>query len=199
MASIRRFLEERLRLQINEEKSHVAAPDEVHFLGFRLLPGREGETQVGLSERSQKQIAKRIVALTSRNRRGSVEACIEDLNSYLRGWIGFFRICSEPVLSRLRAYDAHIRRRLRAIIVKQKKRARSLYRHLRRRNVSEKTAAKAAFCRRGPWYKSITAGMHTAYRNAWFAERLLSLEGLWLKLNPPPRPTQTQKTLFAES
>ena len=196
MESIRRFLQQRLRLQINEEKSQVGAPDEIHFLGFRLLKGTDGVVRVDLSERSQQRIAARIVELTPRNWGRELEECMGRLNSYLRGWMGFFRICTKQVRSRLKTYDAHIRRRLRAIIVKQKKRALYLYRHLLHRGVSEKTAAKAAFCQRGPWHISATSGMHTAYRNHWFSGQLVSLEDLWEKLNPTPRPTQTQKTLF---
>jgi group II intron reverse transcriptase/maturase len=199
MDSIRRFLEQRLRLQINEEKSQVAAPDEIHFLGFRLQRGTDGVTRVDLSKRSQQRIADRIVELTPRNWGGALEDCMGRTNSYLRGWIGFFRICTKQVTSRLHAYDAHIRRRLRAIIVKQRKRALYLYRHLCHRKVREQTAAKAAFCQRGPWYISATGGMHSGYRNAWFAERLVSLEELWKALNPTPRPTQTQKSLFGDA
>jgi hypothetical protein len=83
-------------------------------------------------------------------------------------------------------------------VVKQKKRPRSLYRHLRHRNVGEKTAKTSAFRHRGPWNKSISTGMHRAYPNAWFAERLVSLADLWTKFNPTPRSAQTQKRLFVD-
>jgi hypothetical protein len=43
MTSIRRFLEQRMRLQVNEEKSDVRKPDDVHFLGFRFRCGNSGK------------------------------------------------------------------------------------------------------------------------------------------------------------
>ncbi len=93
-------------------------------------------------------------------------------------------------------FDAHIRRRLRAIIVRQKRRSRHLYRHLRHCDVSEGAAAQTAYCRRGVWYQSNTRGMTTAYRNAWFHERLVSLKALWTKLNQPPKLASGQTLLF---
>jgi len=196
--SIQRYLRECLRLQVNEEKSRVTNPRETHFLGFRLIPSEDGETRIGLSVRTQQRLAQKIVGLTPRNWVGSVEECMRRINSYLQGWMGYFRICTQQEASRLHGYDAHIRRRLRAIIVRQKKRARHLYRHLCRRNVGRKSAAKAAFSQRGVWHKSVSYGMHKVYPNAWFAERFVSLEALWLKFNPPPKPAQTQKLLFGE-
>jgi len=198
LASIRRFLETRLRLQVNERKSRVTTPQETHFLGFRLIPRDEEEPRIDLSRRTKERMAQKIVELTPRNWGGSLAYCMERINSYLRGWMGYFRICSTGVASRLQAFDAHIRRRLRAIVVKQRKRPRSLYRHLRQRNVGDKTAKQSAYSYRGPWYKSISSGMHRAYPNAWFAERLVSLVDQWLKFNPPPKSAQTQKRLFGD-
>ena len=75
--------------------------------------------------------------------------CIGKVNCYLRGWFGYFRLCTEEGISSFEGYDAHIRRRIRALIVRQKKRPRHLYRHLRERGVPEGAAAKTAFQRRG--------------------------------------------------
>jgi RNA-directed DNA polymerase len=86
-----------------------------------------------------------------------------EANRCLQGWIGYFRIRTEEDVLLLHRFDAHIRRRLRAIIVRQKKRSRHLYRHLRRCDVSEGAAAQRAYCRRGVWYQSNTRGMTTAY------------------------------------
>ena len=93
-------------------------------------------------------------------------------------------------------FDAHIRRRLRAIIVRQKKRSRHLYRHLVRRDVSAGAAAQTAYCRRGVWYQSNTRGMTAAYPNAWFYERLVSLKATWDQLNQPPKLASGQALLF---
>ena len=184
MDSTRRFIEGRLRLKINEEKSTVTTSDKVHFLGFRLVTLRDGSVHVYLSERSHRRLMQRIRELTPRTWGNSLAKCIEGLNEYLTGWEAYFGLCTRPAASRWPHYDAHIRRRLRAIVVKQRKRPRFLYRHLKKRGVSKATAAKTAWSRKGTWAKSNMYGLNYAYRNAWFAARLISLWGRWQHRHP---------------
>src|SRR5690606_32135979 len=76
MASVTRFIESRLRLEVNSSKSAVARPETRHFLGFRLHP-RSGELpEILLSERSQKRLRERIRELTPRVQGQSLEATI---------------------------------------------------------------------------------------------------------------------------
>src|SRR5262249_42961147 len=185
MESIRKFIERRLRLVVNEEKSSISRPNDLTFLGFQLGKTPAGKITVGLSQRTEDRLATRIPELTPRTWGQSVAACFEKVNSYLRGWLGYFRLCTEEGISSFGGYDAHIRRRIRAVIVRQKKRPRHLYRHLKERGVSEGMAAKTAFHRRGPWHRSASFGMHKAYPNSWFAARLVSLAEEWRRLHPP--------------
>ena len=76
----------------------------------------------------------------------------------LRGWSSYFRICTEENVYRLHVWDAHIRRRLRAILVRQKKRLRHIYRHLQHRGASSPAATHTAWCRKGVWYRSKLLG-----------------------------------------
>jgi RNA-directed DNA polymerase len=197
MGSIRKFLQNRLRLLVNEEKSKVARPDEIHFLGFRLRKTKERtKVEVHVSDRTKQRMDAKIRELTPRMWGQSPTRCIERLNVYLRGWSGYFRICTEENVYRLHVWDAHIRRRLRAILVRQKKRPRHLYRHLQHRGASVRGATHTAWCRRGTWYRSNTPGMTVAYRNAWFHERLVSLVTTWEELNPRPKLASGQTLLF---
>lgn len=196
MASVRRFLEGRLRLLVNEEKSKVARPAEIHFLGFRLWKTKEGAVAVSISDRTKQRMDARIRELTPRNWGQSLSACISGVNRYLQGWLGYFRICTDACESDLRHFDAHIRRRLRAIIIRQQKRPRYLYRHLLRCGVPEKHAARTAYCHRGIWFKSLTYGIHKAYGNAWFHQRLVSLWSRWVQLNPCSSRALVQSLLF---
>jgi group II intron reverse transcriptase/maturase len=66
MAGITRFIEKRLRLAVNAEKSAVARPNERHFLGFSLHRKGDGEVEVHLSERSRRRLRKRVKDLTPR-------------------------------------------------------------------------------------------------------------------------------------
>jgi RNA-directed DNA polymerase len=159
-----------LRLRVNEEKSSVTCPEGVHFLGFRFGISAQGGVEVLLSVRTEERLNARIR---------------EELNRYLEGWMGYFRLCTTEGATVLRRYDAHIRRRLRAIIIHQKKRSRFLYRHLLARGISPQQAAGAAFSRRGVWHRSNRPGMTQAYSNTWFQRYLAPLEERWARWNPP--------------
>ncbi len=196
MASIRRFLKCRLRLLVNEEKSKVARPEEIHFLGFRLPKAPKGKVEVHISARTKQRLDARIRELTPRNWGQSVAQCIKETNRYLQGWIAYFRICTEESTLLFHRFDAHIRRRLRAIIIRHKKRPRHLYRHLLRCDVSVGAAAQTAYSRRGVWHRSLLRGMTAAYPNAWFHERLVSLKATWFALNQPPTRASSQALLF---
>ena len=116
---------------------------------------------------------------------GSLHACMERINTYLRGWMSHFRICTDREVRIFQGYDARIRRRLRAIIIQQKKRPRFLFRHLLASGVPRDPAYRVAYSSRGVWHRSARYGMHKAYGLAWFAERLVSLWAEWRRLNAP--------------
>lgn len=197
LASLRRFIERRLRLKLNEEKTTVDRPGRLHFLGFRITRNQEGQVEVHVSARTVQRLKRRIRELTPRMWGGSLNACLEQANRYLRGWLAHFRICTEQGARSFRPFDAHFRRRLRMIILRQKgRRPRFLYRHLRARGVSDGAARPAAYCRRGPWNRSNRPGMTRAYPNAWFSERLVSLWTEWHRLNPLERVASRQLKLF---
>jgi group II intron reverse transcriptase/maturase len=196
MDTLRRFIEGRLRLLVNDDKSSVTGPTNLIFLGFHLSAGEGGSIAASISRRTKERMDVRIRELTPRNWGQSLSTCFAELDCYLRGWLGYFRLCTEDRLTPLHKFDAHIRRRIRAIIIRQKKRPRHLYRHLLAREVSPKAAAQAAYQRTGVWRRSISSGIHKAYPNAWFNGRLLSLKDHWYALNPPERVSAKQQRLF---
>ena len=182
MASVTDFIERRLRLKVNVQKSAVARPEERHFLGFRLR--REpfhGSVEVLLSKRSQERIGGRIRELVPRNWGRSLDACILQLNAYLLGWIGFFCICTTGTERTLVALDAHIRRRLRAIQLKHWKTKRTTARRLTQLGAKRKSAWCAVYDgRMAIWAMSHLPVVDRALRNAYFAERgLVSLREEW--------------------
>ena len=185
MSSLRRFLEERLRLQVNEEKSAVRKPEQVHFLGF-CFRHTEGVSsiEVALSAKAKRQLMTTIREMTPPNWGRSIMTCMAELSRYLNGWSAYYRLCTAEVASELGVIDAHVRRRLRAIIVRQKKRPSFLFRYLLSRGVSRKAAAGTAYCGKGRWVQSNRPGMVKAYPPSWFHERLISLKARWHELNP---------------
>ena len=185
MTSIRGFLERRMRLQVNEAKSGVREPYDVHFLGFRFQCEEGGDVAVLLSGKAEQRLKTTIREMTPPNWGRSITACMENVSRYLTGWMSHYRLCTPEAARRLGEIDAHVRRRVRAIIVRQKKRQRFLFRHLRARGVSAKTAAGCAYRGKGAWVKSNRAAMTRAYPPSWFQGRMRSLKALWHDLNPP--------------
>jgi group II intron reverse transcriptase/maturase len=195
MDSTRRFLERKLRLLVNEEKSAVARPEGRHFLGFRLRSRGGGEVEVHISKRTKERLDAKIRGLTPRSWGQSLSSLFESVNRYLRGWVGYFQLCTKEGAELFARFDAHIRRRIRAIVVHQRKRPRYLHRHLMACGATPRAAAVAAFRRCGIWKKSNLPGLTRAYPNAWFHERLVSLRTSWLIFHPP-RVVSRQGMLF---
>lgn len=173
MASITDFIERRLRLKVNTLKSAVARPEERHFLGFSLRRKPEdGEVEVGLSKRSKECIDTRIRELTPRNWGSSLDACISRVNEYLTGWVGFFGICTTQVERTLTSLDAHIRRRLRAIQLKQWKRRRTIAQKLIQRGVRSKSAWRSVYDgHKAFWKMSHMSTVDRALPNSHWDER----------------------------
>jgi hypothetical protein len=185
MASIARFIESRLRLKVNAAKSAVARPEERHFLGFRLRrEPMEGEVEVLLSKRSKDRIDEKIQQLTPRNFGNSLKECIRRINVYLRGWIGFFWICTNAEEQTLHNLDAHIRRRLRALLLRQWKRKRFIARRLIKLGVRPATAWRGIYQGHKSWWAlSHSTPVDRGLPNAYFAKGgLESLEAQWREL-----------------
>jgi RNA-directed DNA polymerase len=182
MASISAFIAKRLRLKVNEAKSAVARPEERHFVGFRLKrDAMDGNVEVLLSKRSKDRIDEKIRALTPRNWGNSLDECIRRLNLYLRGWMGFFRICTEAAEQMFATLDAHIRRRLRAMQLRHWKTKRTIARRLIQLGIKPKKAWNSIYAgRQSVWALSHASVTDRALRNTyWVARGLLSLHELW--------------------
>ncbi len=178
MASISDFIERRLRLKVNAEKSAVARPEERHFLGFSLRrEPRNGKVGVWLSKRSKERIGAKIRELTPRCWGNTLKACITGINAYVTGWIGFFGICSSHVESTLRHLDSHIRRRLRAIQLKHWKRRRTTAQKLIQHGIRPKNAWRGVYDgRKAIWAMSHMPAVDRALPNSYWDERgLVSL------------------------
>lgn len=172
MASVTRFIEKRMRLKVNATKSAVARPETRHFLGYRLNPRRGDTAEVLLSERSEKRLRERIVELTPRSWGSSLYEAISRINAYLGGWFGHFRICTSGIERFLQYADAHIRRRLRAILLKHWKTKLTTARRLIRLGVQARTVWRHVYDgRKSIWALSHDYAVDRGLRNAYFAER----------------------------
>ncbi len=164
MASVRRFLTERLRLKVNEAKSAVARPWERKFLGFTFSDTPKATR--GISRQSIERFKKRVQELTPRGRSMSLEQRVEALKRYLIGWRGYYGFCETPLV--LKSLDGWIRRRLRCATWKQWKHGKRRFAELVKRGVRRDVAARTAGRVHGPWHLSNQEAMHCAFSNASF-------------------------------
>lgn len=184
MSSIVRFIERKLRLVVNTDKSAVARPEERHFVGFRMRRDPlEGEVEVLLSRRSKERIDEKIRELIPRSWGRSLADCIRGINGYVLGWVGFFRICTSAEQRAMQALDARIRRRLRALLLKHWRKKRTIVRKLVRLGARQKKAWLAVYRRGQSWWALSHAPIvDRALSPAHFAKRgLVSIERCWLE------------------
>jgi group II intron reverse transcriptase/maturase len=161
MASIGGYIEKRLKLVVNREKSQVARSDRVKFLGMTIV----GDT-IAISRKALQSAMAKVKELTPRGTHLTLEASIERINSWYLGWSGYFAMTYYP--AQLRKIEAHIRRRLRSRLVDQQKSRRNLFRKLVKRGVPRRQAAKAVFSHKGRWALSHTFAVTRAYPVGWF-------------------------------
>jgi RNA-directed DNA polymerase len=145
MASVTRFLEGRLRLRVNQQKSAVAPVAERKFLGYRL----DAEGGLGIAPKSLQRAKDRLRQITKRNRAISLEQMIGEANSVLSGWVTYFRYAHAH--SQLRGLDGWLRRKLRCVRVKHCKQPAALRRFLCQHGVSPRPTRELASSGRGWW------------------------------------------------
>jgi RNA-directed DNA polymerase len=161
MERIRGYIEKRLKLVINLEKSQVARAERVTFLGMTIV----GET-IAISHKALQAAMAKVKELTPRGSHLTLEKTLEEINRWYGGWAGYFEMTYYP--SQLKKIEAHIRRRLRSRLVDQQKSKRNLYRKLIKRGVSRRQSAKAVFTNRKRWALSYTFAVTKAYPVGWF-------------------------------
>ena len=164
MARLTRFLTAKLKLQVNAGKSAVARPWERKFLGFSFTSNREPKRRI--APKAVKRFKDRVRELTSRTRGISIERMVEELNRYLRGWLGYFGRCQTP--SVLEGLEQWVRRRLRSVIWKQWKRGKVRFAELVKRGVDKDLAAQTAGSAHGPWRLARSPALSVALPNAYF-------------------------------
>jgi RNA-directed DNA polymerase len=165
MKSITKFLERRLRLKVNVEKSAVARPWERKFLGYSLTWQRQARLKVAAS--SVQRLKERLREIFRRGRGRNVGRLIEaELTPLLRGWMNYFRLAEvKGVFDEL---DSWIRRKLRCLIWRQWKRPFARAKGLLRRGLEEIQAWKSATNGRGAWWNAGASHMHAAYPKTYF-------------------------------
>ena len=162
LASVTRFLAQRLKLAVNPAKSAVGRPWRRTFLGFTFTghrPNRRRGRERAL-EACQREVRQR----TSRTRGVSLMRVVGELRQYLGGWYAYFGFTEAP--SSFKELDSWSRRRLRCYLWKQWGRRR--YRELRRRGVSRALAGNTVKSAQGPWRLSHSPALAIALPGSYF-------------------------------
>ncbi|MFT4417318.1 group II intron reverse transcriptase/maturase [Fredinandcohnia humi] len=167
MNSITRFLEQKLKLKVNREKSAVDRPWKRKFLGFSFTFNKE--PKVRIANESIKRIKAKIRELTSRSNPIPMEVRIEKLNQYLTGWCGYFALADTP--SKFKEFDEWIRRRLRMIEWKQWKNPRTRVRKLKGLGVSNQKAHEWGNSRKKYWRIASSPILHKTLDNSYWSNR----------------------------
>jgi RNA-directed DNA polymerase len=165
MTSISRFITGRLKLKVNASKSAVERPQNRSFLGFSFTGGRSAKRRK-IAPKALARFKARVKGLTRRNQGRSLGQVIATLNSYLRGWVGYFGFCQTSKV--LRDLDSWIRHRLRCLQWKQWKVYRRRKAELIKRGIRPELAHTTAFSAKGPWRISHTPGVRMALNNQFF-------------------------------
>ena len=177
MVSVTRFLEGKLKLRVNRDKSAVAPVWKRKFLGHRLLGGGV----LGIAPKSIERFKDKVRMITRRSRGVKLSRVIEDLNTLTRGWVSYFRHASAK--GHLQRLDEWIRRKLRCYRLKQCIRASDIGRFLREQGVSHDEAWKLAGSGKGWWHLSRTPAASWAMPIAWLeTQGLQSMSKRYLEL-----------------
>jgi len=158
LASITRFLEKRIKLKVNQEKSGVDRPWKRKFLGYSMTSNREPKLKA--SPESIRRFKVKMRMLFRRGRGRNLRKFIEELAPILRGWMNYYRLAEvQGIFVEL---DGWIRRKLRCIIWRQWKRSYTRARNLMKLGICEERAWRSATNGRGPWWNAGASHMNQA-------------------------------------
>ena len=172
MAAITDYLEKKLKLQVNRDKSAVARPWKRKFLGYSVTWHKQ--VRLKIADSSLKWLKERVREIVVGNASRNLDQTIAALNPVLRGWTSYFRLTE--VKGVLEDLDGWIRRKLRCMLWRQWKRPATRNKRLRARGLDAMRAWKSASNGRGPWWNAGANHMNAAYPKRFFdVQGLVSL------------------------
>jgi RNA-directed DNA polymerase len=174
MQNVTRFIERRLKLQVNQQKSGISHPWWKPYLGFSFTSRRD-DPRIRIHSKSIKRFKQRVRELTGRSCGMSIEQVIERLNRYTIGWWNYFR--HSEIAAGFRSINYWIVRRLRAILWKHWKNPRTRVKELKKRGICHRQAVFTGCSRKGPWRMSKVKWVAFALPRAYFISLGLFLPG----------------------
>ena len=180
--SMTHFIEKKLGLKVNGEKSRITRPNSTKFLGFGFyFDTNTKKYQSRPHKDSIKKFQRTLRKLTKRNWSVSLDERIRKLNQVIRGWVNYFRIAK--MKGKLAEIDQKLRSRLRVIIWKQWKNNGKRIRSLVQLGIPEEEAKGLTYCRKGYRYIGLSKVVHRALSNKLLEQRgIPSALGHYLKV-----------------
>jgi len=179
LQSISRFIEKRLKLQINQTKSKAARLGECSFLGFELRRGK-----LRWTDASVKRFKLRIRQLTARSNGRNMKFRIKALQRYVTGWLNYYG--HSKSYTELVKLDQWLRRRVRLCYWKQWKRPRTRRRHLLGLGISKTEVHLATRSRKGYWRMAGNSIVQRALTKQWLWDQgVPNMRQQWIKLHYP--------------
>ena len=170
LESSRKYLEEKLKLKVNMDKSRAVSVFSIRnfkFLGFALGKGRDG-VYIRVHAKSMKKAKQRLKELTSRRQGRNVRVVMKKVKEYIRGWLGYFGIAR--MRNTMKEWDGWLRRRFRMYIWKQWKKPRTRVRNLMKLGLPEWRACEVAYSRKAYWRSARHASVQAAISNERLAQ-----------------------------
>ena len=158
------YLEKKLKLQVNRNKSAVARPWQRKFLGYSVT--RHKQTRLKIADSSLTRLKDRVREIIVGNSSRNLGKTIDALNPVLRGWMSYFRLTE--VRGVLQELDGWIRRKLRCLLWRQWKRPATRNRKLQAAGLDEMRAWKSASNGRGPWWNAGASHMNVTHPKRFF-------------------------------
>ena len=147
LSSITKYIEKKLGLKVNAEKSKVTRPTKTKYLGFSFWTTKGGKWKPKPHIKSYQKLKRKLKKLTDRSWSISLDNRIKQINYLIRGWVNYFRIANMRQV--IIDIDKHLRTRIRVIIWKQWKKITKRYKALRQLGVSHEIAFACANTRKG--------------------------------------------------
>lgn len=148
MRSITQFLEKRLKVKVNPDKTKVGSPLRLKFLGFSLGVDHNG-AYARPAKQSQQRVKKALKLLTKRNRGISLTRMFEEIHRKMRGWLQYYSI--GKLTNFIQRLDKWLRARIRQYIWKQWKKLKTKVTNLQKLGLSQRDAYVFASTRKGYW------------------------------------------------
>jgi len=162
--SLTGFLEQRLKLKVNQAKSAVARPWQRKFLGYSLTWHQRPKLRI--AKPSRQKLTEKVRALLRGAHGRNLAATIQTLNPVLRGWAAYYKLTETK--SALEDRDGWIRRKLRCVLWRQWKRPYARARNMMKRGLTEERAWRSATNGHGPWWNAGASHMNAAFPKSWF-------------------------------